>query len=59
MALSLGPRLLSGQTMRCENFMNFDDMPELRWRYGYATVLGVIAALDAYIFYRLRKARWL
>ncbi len=39
--------------------MNFDDMPELRWRYGYAAVWGVMAALDAYIFYRLRKAKWL
>lgn len=39
--------------------MNFDYMPELRWRYGYALVLGVMAALDSYIFYRLRKARWL
>ena len=39
--------------------MNFDYMPELRWRYGYAVVLGVMAALDAYIFYRLRKAKWL
>ena len=39
--------------------MNFDHMPELRWRYGYALVWGVIAAIDGYIFYRLRKARWL
>jgi magnesium transporter len=34
-------------------------MPELRWRYGYALVLGAIAAIDAYIFYRLRKSGWL
>jgi magnesium transporter len=39
--------------------MNFDYMPELHWRYGYALVVGVMAALDAYIFYRLRKAKWL
>jgi magnesium transporter len=39
--------------------MNFDYMPELHWRYGYALVWGVMAALDAYIFYRLRKAKWL
>ena len=39
--------------------MNFDHMPELRWRYGYASVLGVMAAIDGYIFYRLRKAKWL
>jgi len=39
--------------------MNFDHMPELRWRYGYALVWGVMVALDGYIFYRLRKAGWL
>jgi magnesium transporter len=39
--------------------MNFEHMPELHWRYGYAAVLGVIAAIDGYIFYRLRKAKWL
>jgi magnesium transporter len=39
--------------------MNFDYMPELHWRYGYAVVWGVMAALDAYIFYRLRRAKWL
>jgi magnesium transporter len=39
--------------------MNFDYMPELHWRYGYALVCGVMAAIDGYIFYRLRKAKWL
>jgi magnesium transporter len=39
--------------------MNFDHMPELRWRFGYPFVLGVMAAIDGYLFYRLRKAGWL
>lgn len=39
--------------------MNFDYMPELRWRYGYGAVLGVMAAIDGYLFYRLRRAKWL
>ena len=39
--------------------MNFDNMPELHWRYGYALVCGLMAALDGYVFYRLRKAKWL
>ena len=39
--------------------MNFDYMPELRSPYGYPAVLGVMAALDAYLFYRFRKAKWL
>ena len=39
--------------------MNFTDMPELHWRYGYPVCLGVMAALDGYLFYALRKAKWL
>ena len=39
--------------------MNFHYMPELRWRYGYALIWGVMIAIDGYIFYRLRKAKWL
>jgi len=39
--------------------MNFADMPELHWRYGYPICLGVMAALDGYLFYRFRKAKWL
>jgi magnesium transporter len=39
--------------------MNFTFMPELAWKYGYAAALGIMAALDAYVFYRLRKAKWL
>lgn len=39
--------------------MNFDYMPELRSPYGYPLTLGVMAALDAYLFYRFRQAKWL
>jgi magnesium transporter len=39
--------------------MNFDYMPELRSPYGYPVTLGVIAAIDAYLFYRFRKSGWL
>jgi magnesium transporter len=39
--------------------MNFKDMPELSWRYGYEVTLVVMAVLDGYLFYRLRKAKWL
>jgi magnesium transporter len=39
--------------------MNFDYMPELRSPFGYPITLGVMAALDAYLFYRFRKANWL
>src|ERR1700751_5790047 len=39
--------------------MNFQHMPELSWRYGYEVTLVVMAVLDGYLFYRLRKAKWL
>lgn len=39
--------------------MNFEHMPELSWRYGYVSAVGLMIAIDAYLFYRLRKAKWL
>jgi magnesium transporter len=39
--------------------MNFQHMPELRWWLGYPVALGLMVALDAYLFYRLRRAGWL
>jgi magnesium transporter len=39
--------------------MNFAHMPELKWTFGYPLVLGAIAAIDAFVFYRFRKAGWL
>ena len=39
--------------------MNFEYMPELHWRYGYALVLGIMAVVDGCIFYRLRRSGWL
>jgi magnesium transporter len=34
-------------------------MPELGWKYGYAAALGVMVLVDVYVFYRLRKSKWL
>lgn len=39
--------------------MNFTYMPELDWKYGYGLSLGIMAAIDAFLFYKLRKAKWL
>jgi magnesium transporter len=39
--------------------MNFVDMPELHWRYGYPVCVGVMTALDGYLFYLFRKSKWL
>ncbi len=38
--------------------MNFEHMPELKWRYGYAVALGLIAGLCGYVYYRFRRAGW-
>jgi magnesium transporter len=39
--------------------MNFANMPELSWRYGYFVAIGIMAVIDGYLFYRFRKAKWL
>jgi len=39
--------------------MNFKNMPELDWSFGYPLVLAVMAGLDLYFWYRFRKAGWL
>lgn len=39
--------------------MNFDVMPELRWRYGYPLVVGVIALICAGLWLRFRRIGWL
>lgn len=38
--------------------MNFEHMPELKWRYGYAVALGLIASFCGYLYYRFRRAGW-
>ena len=39
--------------------MNFEHMPELDWKFGYGVTLSVMAVIDGYLFYRLRKGKWL
>jgi magnesium transporter len=39
--------------------MNFDNMPELNWRYGYFLVLGLIAVICGVLYWRFKKAGWL
>jgi magnesium transporter len=39
--------------------MNFRHMPELGWTFGYPLALGLMVAIDGYLFYRLRKAGWI
>jgi magnesium transporter len=39
--------------------MNFQDMPELHWRHGYAVVMAVIGCTCWFLYWRFRKAGWL
>ena len=39
--------------------MNFQNMPELSWAYGYPTALAIMLAIDTWLFVRLRRAGWL
>jgi magnesium transporter len=39
--------------------MNFENMPELKWAYGYFAVITVIAAICGYLYRRFRRAGWL
>jgi magnesium transporter len=39
--------------------MNFEHMPELKWRYGYFVTLGVIATICGLVFWRLRRSGWI
>ncbi|ANJ06946.1 magnesium and cobalt transport protein CorA [Streptomyces parvulus] len=47
-------------TMVCGVYgMNFDHMPELRWRYGYGLVIGVIAVACLALHRGFRRNGWL
>jgi len=39
--------------------MNFDDMPELHWRFGYPLVLAIIAVACLALYRRFKRAGWL
>ncbi len=39
--------------------MNFNNIPELHWRFGFYVCLGVMAAADLFLWRRFRKAGWL
>ncbi len=39
--------------------MNFEHMPELQWTFGYPLALGMMVAIDAWLFYKFRAAGWL
>lgn len=39
--------------------MNFEQMPELRWRFGYPAVLVVIVTVCVALYVRFRRAGWI
>jgi magnesium transporter len=39
--------------------MNFDVMPELRWRYGYGIVMGSTVVACGFLYSRFKRAGWL
>jgi len=39
--------------------MNFEFMPELQWKLGYPLVMGFVAAVSGFLFYKFKRAKWL
>jgi magnesium transporter len=39
--------------------MNFTQMPELNWKFGYPIALSIVLSVCGYLFYRFKKAGWL
>src|SRR5688500_8786076 len=39
--------------------MNFANMPELQWRWGYPAAVATMVLIDVYLVYRFRKAKWM
>ncbi|MGE5330024.1 MAG: magnesium transporter CorA family protein [Deltaproteobacteria bacterium] len=39
--------------------MNFDNMPELRYKYGYYSVMGFMALLSIGMLFYFRKKKWI
>ena len=39
--------------------MNFESMPELKWKYGYVAALSLMATTCIILYWKFRRARWL
>jgi magnesium transporter len=39
--------------------MNFDNMPELHWRYGYFALLGVMLLIMVTLYFGFKRNHWL
>ncbi|POH85201.1 transporter, partial [Ralstonia pickettii] len=39
--------------------MNFEDMPELHWQYGYPLAIGVMLAFPTTLYFIFKRKHWL
>ena len=39
--------------------MNFKNMPELEWVWGYPVSIAVMAAIDLWLYFQFKKIKWL
>lgn len=39
--------------------MNFEAMPELKWKYGYPLALGIVSTVCGLLYYRFKRLGWL
>jgi magnesium transporter len=39
--------------------MNFEVMPELKWKYGYPVAVGLMVGVCSYLYFRFRRSGWL
>lgn len=53
-AIFLVPTLLAGVWG-----MNFSNMPETEWRYGYPAALVVMVGISVLLYWRFKRAEWL
>jgi len=53
-ALAAGPTMIAGIYG-----MNFHNIPELSFKYGYYIVLGVMAGLTGFLYRTFKKSGWL
>jgi len=39
--------------------MNFKNMPELDWVWGYPAAIAVMVSIDAWLYLNFKKVKWL
>ncbi len=39
--------------------MNFEYIPELKWKYGFLIAVGLMGTVCSFLYYRFRQAKWL